>query len=81
MLTSLHIENIALIKRLDIELSKGFSVFTGETGAGKSIIIDSLGALCGARLSKELIRAGESYALVEGVFTELSAQTWNALSP
>lgn len=75
MLTSLHIENIALIKRLDIELSKGFSVFTGETGAGKSIIIDSLGALCGARLSKELIRAGESYALVEGVFTELSAQT------
>lgn len=75
MLTSLHIENIALIKRLDIELSKGFSVFTGETGAGKSIIIDSLGALCGARLSKELIRAGESCALVEGVFTELSAQT------
>ncbi len=75
MLASLHIENIALIRRLDIDFTEGFSAFTGETGAGKSIIIDSIGALCGARLSKELIRAGETYALVEGVFIDLAAPT------
>lgn len=75
MLQSIHIENIALIRRLDIDLSCGFSAFTGETGAGKSIIIDSIGALSGARVSKELIRAGEEYALVEGVFCDLSEES------
>jgi len=75
MLQSIHIENIALIRRLDIDLSCGFSAFTGETGAGKSIIIDSIGALSGARISKELIRAGEEYALIEGVFCDLSDES------
>ncbi len=69
MLLSVYIENIALIKRLSLEPSGGFCAFTGETGAGKSIIIDSLGLLCGARSDKEIIRTGENEALVEGIFT------------
>lgn len=68
MLCSLHIENIALIRRLDLEPSSGFCAFTGETGAGKSILIDAIGLLCGNRSEKELIRSGEDYALVEGMF-------------
>ena len=70
MLLSLHIENIALLRRLDLEPASGFCAFTGETGAGKSILIDSIGLLCGSRgnAAKELIRTGEDYALVEGMF-------------
>lgn len=68
MLASLHMENIALIRRLDLEPSGGFCAFTGETGAGKSILIDAIGLLCGARGERELIRSGEEYALVEGMF-------------
>ncbi len=71
MLDSIHVENVALIKNLDIELSKGFSAFTGETGAGKSIIIDSIGCLCGNKTSKELIRNGEEQAVVEGIFSSI----------
>ena len=71
MLESIHIENIALIKNIDINLSDAFSAFTGETGAGKSIIIDSIGCLCGNKVSKELIRSGEEYALVEGIFSNI----------
>ncbi len=69
MLLSIYIENIALIKKLSLEPSSGFCAFTGETGAGKSIIIDSLGLLCGARSDKDIIRTGEDEALVEGIFT------------
>ncbi len=79
MLATLHIENVALIKRLDLSLPEGFSAFTGETGAGKSIIIDSIGVLCGARVSKELIRSGEAYALVEGMFSDLTETTCRRL--
>ncbi len=70
MLVSLHIENIALLRRLDLEPGAGFCAFTGETGAGKSILIDSIGLLCGSRgnAAKDLIRTGEDYALVEGMF-------------
>lgn len=71
MLCSLHIENIAVIKRLDVDFSGGFSVLTGETGAGKSIIIDSINMLLGERSQRELIRMGESKALVSGVFADL----------
>ena len=64
MLQSIHIENVALIKKLDIDMSPAFCAFTGETGAGKSIIIDSVGVLCGGKVSKELIRNGEDYLTV-----------------
>lgn len=69
MLCSLYIENIALIRRLSLEPEGGFCAFTGETGAGKSIIIDSLSLLCGARSDRGIIRTGEDSALVEGVFS------------
>ncbi len=68
MLSSLHIENVALIKENTLLFAGGFTVLTGETGAGKSIIIDALSLLCGGRSDKELIRSGESYAYVEGCF-------------
>ncbi len=72
MLQSLHIENVAVIKSVDMDFGKGFMALTGETGAGKSIILDSIELLLGAKADKELIRRGESYALVSGVFSELS---------
>ena len=75
MLLSLHIENIAVIKRLDVDFSSGFTALTGETGAGKSIIIDSINLLLGAKADRELIRTGESSATVSGLFTELSSST------
>ena len=71
MLQSIHIENVALIKKIDIDLSPTFCAFTGETGAGKSIIIDSIGVLCGNKVSKELIRNGEDYLTVEGIFCNI----------
>ena len=72
MLRSLHIENIAVVKSADIELDFGFTVLTGETGAGKSVIIDSINMLTGAKVSKDVIRSGEDYALSEAVFDGLS---------
>ena len=72
MLFSLHIENIAVIKRVDFDFSQGFMVLTGETGAGKSIVIDSINLLMGSKADKELIRTGESSAMVSGLFGDLS---------
>ena len=80
MLLSVYIENIALIKKLSLDIDKGFCAFTGETGAGKSIIIDSLGLLCGARSDKEIIRTGEESALVEGIFEISDKNTLGALA-
>ena len=71
MLKYLHIENIAVIEKADIDFSKGFNVLTGETGAGKSIIIDSLNAVLGERTSKELIRKGCDKAEVSALFCDL----------
>ena len=71
MLQSLHIENVAVVKTLDLELCHGLTALTGETGAGKSIIIDSLNLLLGSRADKELIRNGESRAEVTALFSEL----------
>ena len=75
MLSSVHIENIALITSLNIDFQKGFSVFTGETGAGKSIIIDSIGFALGNRADRDLIRSGEESAAVEAFFCDLSDET------
>ena len=69
MLDFLHIENIAVIKKLDIDFSDGFNVLTGETGAGKSIIIDSINMLLGGKTSKEIIRHGEERAVVSASFS------------
>jgi DNA repair protein RecN (Recombination protein N) len=69
MLTLLKIQNIALIDRLEIEFGDGLNLLTGETGSGKSIIVDSLGALTGDRVSSELIKEGEDSARIEGLFT------------
>lgn len=68
MLVSLHIENIAVIKCVDIDFAEGFTALTGETGAGKSILIDSIGFLLGARSSRDLLRSGEEKALVSAMF-------------
>ena len=69
MLSLLHIENIALIESADISFDGGFNVLTGETGAGKSIVIDSISAVLGERTSRELIRTGAKSAVVHAVFT------------
>ena len=79
MLRSLHIENVAVIRRLDLDFSQGFSVLTGETGAGKSIIIDSINLLLGNRISREIIRTGEDSATVSAVIEELSPATIRVL--
>ncbi len=76
MLSLLHIENIALIQSADIRFGPGFNVLTGETGAGKSIIIDSIGAVLGERTSRELIRTGAKSALVTAVFTQIPPLAW-----
>ena len=68
MLTELHIENFAIIQRLELNLGSGLLTFTGETGAGKSIILDAIMALVGGRVEPGLIRAGDERALVEGTF-------------
>lgn len=72
MLKLLHIENIAVIESADIEFDNGFNVLTGETGAGKSIIIDSINELLGGRVSRELIRDGAQKAIVHGIFGDIS---------
>ena len=80
MLLSLHIENIAVIKSVDFDFSSGFMVLTGETGAGKSIVIDSINLLLGSKAERELIRSGASYAMVSGLFGNLSESIKDKLS-
>ena len=65
MISTLHIKNIGIIDDLSINFNEGFNVLTGETGAGKTLIIDSLGIISGGRFSKEMIRKGEEYSLIE----------------
>lgn len=69
MLSQLYIENIAVIQQADIRLGEGFHVFTGETGAGKTILISAINAVLGARTSRGIIRSGESRAVVSALFT------------
>ena len=79
MLDFLHIENIAVIELADIDFYSGFNVLTGETGAGKSIIIDSINAVLGARTSKDVIRSGCDSACVIAQFSNVGAAALNAL--
>lgn len=72
MLLQLYIENIAVIEKCCIDLSKGLNVLTGETGAGKSIIIDALNAVLGERVSRDIVRTGAAFANVNALFTDLS---------
>lgn len=65
MINTLHIKNVGIIDEISIDLNKGFNVLTGETGAGKTLIIDSLEILAGGRFSKDIIRKGEEYSFVE----------------
>src|SRR3954454_1631881 len=69
MLTLLKINKIALIDELEIEFGPGLNLLTGETGSGKSIIVDSLGALTGERVSSDLIKDGRESAVIEGLFS------------
>ncbi len=74
MLELLHIENIAIIEAADIEFAPGFNALTGETGAGKSIVIDSLSAVLGQRTSRELIRTGAEKAFVSAAFSGMAPE-------
>ena len=68
MLTELRIRQLAVIDEVALTLAPGFNVLTGETGAGKSIVVEALGLLIGERASSDLVRAGAERAMVEGVF-------------
>ncbi|MBO5935760.1 MAG: DNA repair protein RecN, partial [Clostridia bacterium] len=80
MLSNLKIENIAIIEHASIDFADKFNCLTGETGAGKSIIIDSINAILGEKTSRELIRTGETKANVSAFFTDISPVTQNLLS-
>ncbi len=79
MLDCLHIENIAVIERADVQFDKGFHVLTGETGAGKSIIIDAINAVLGERVTRTMVRTGADTAHVTALFSDLSAWSVNKL--
>ena len=76
MLSLLHIENIAVIECADISFDKGFNVLTGETGAGKSIVIDAISAILGERAYRDMIRTGSNKASVRAVFTQVPELSW-----
>ena len=76
MLNELHIENIAVIEKADISFGSGLNILTGETGAGKSIVIDSIGAVLGERVSRELVRHGAEKGLVTAVFDIEGCENW-----
>ena len=78
MLSLLHIENIAVIERADISFDQGFNVLTGETGAGKSIVIDAISAILGERAYRDMIRTGTNKASVRAVFTDVPRLAWFA---
>ena len=76
MLSLLHIENIAVIECADISFDKGFNILTGETGAGKSIVIDAISAILGERAYRDMIRTGTNKASVRAVFTDVPQYSW-----
>ena len=78
MLSLLHIENIAVIDRADISFDQGFNVLTGETGAGKSIVIDAISAILGERAYRDMVRTGTNKASVRAIFTGVPELSWFA---
>jgi len=74
MLQCLHIENVAVIEKTDITFSRGLTVLTGETGAGKSIVIDAINALLGERITRDVVRTGADRAYISGIFDDLPAE-------
>ena len=78
MLSLLHIENIAVIESADISFDQGFNILTGETGAGKSIVIDAISAILGERAYRDMIRTGAAKASVRAVFTDVPELAWFA---
>ena len=76
MLALLHIENVAVVERAEIRFGPGLNVLTGETGAGKSIVIDAMGAVLGGRVSRDLVRTGAENALVTAVFDGVPGLSW-----
>lgn len=80
MLKSLHIENMAVIKTLEFDFSSGLTVLTGETGAGKSVITDSINFLICNKVNRDLIRSGEKRAVVSAVFTDIDFKTSSLLT-
>lgn len=79
MLSQLYIENVAVIEKVSVDFHSGFSVLTGETGAGKSILIDSINAILGERTSREIVRTGAKSAFVSAVFTDLGSRALKKL--
>ena len=77
MLSLLHIENIAVIECADISFDRGFNVLTGETGAGKSIVIDAISAILGARAYRDMIRTGTDRASVRAAFPMIRKLSFN----
>ncbi|MCI5801169.1 MAG: DNA repair protein RecN [Oscillospiraceae bacterium] len=80
MLSELYIQNIAVIEKTSVTFSGGLNIFTGETGAGKSILIDAINAVLGSRTSKDLVRTGEKKALVTALFQDLGPVSREALT-
>lgn len=76
MLRELHIENVAVIERADLELGPGLNILTGETGAGKSILVDAMHAILGSRASRELVRTGAEKAVVCATFDPEPCRAW-----
>lgn len=79
MLTYLHVKNIALIDELEVDFNEGFNIMTGETGAGKSIIIGSINAVLGNKVSKDFVRNGSEYAIIELIFHVESKEVYRFL--
>ena len=79
MLTEIHVENFALMESVQLSFSQGLTVFSGETGTGKSMLIDALGVLLGGRASTDFIRHGREKALIEGIFEQIPPEVTNAL--
>ena len=79
MLSSLQIENVAVIQKANVHFEKGLNVLTGETGAGKSILIDSINAILGNRASKDLVRTGAAKAVIRAAFEDVPPSVLDSL--